>query len=846
VVPSEPLPPRPCPLYPARLVGRDVESAALLARLGRGGLVTVTGPGGVGKTRLVAEVVRGSGLSSVFVDAAAATDAWALARAVLRDLRWTEPPSEDPRDDVGQALLHRGLAVVVLDNLEQLGGQAAELLDRLGVQHPTTDFVVTSRAPTHARGEHLLPLEPLPTTGSGAEHAVELFVRALPRLGALPVDPHLDRARLLAIVQALGGLPLAIELAAGRTAVLPLEEIERKLQEAPLVLLRDPARQDSRSSALRRSVEWSYDLLPPEARDILVQAAVFSGPFELLSARSVLVPRLPCDVADILQLLVSWHLLRVEIDQRMAPYEAVRTFAAEQLQQRADRDALLDRHGQCFLQLARSRSVEQLLGDSLELDAVVERGLAPGAPAPRLAVARQLIAATVGLEQLRRSARQNLALVRRLVEAGPQDHDVLPLLHWQATIESHLGLPHGPTFSRLLELATALGDGGYEAEALTGLATLAAVEQRHADTDALAARALARARASGHRETEVWLLGVTLNHTPYHEGRFDEVAERLDQAIVLARTIGDSMVDYMLHFRVAVDLSRRDFAAARAHLEEQRALQERPAQANWMRITHRLVHEAMLELGERGGEAAPRIRELARALPPDAPPVPQAILEVFGAAAERLAGEGTELGRAGALVAGLPAGRERRMMELALAALRILSREEVVLPEPFPDPGGRAVHAGVELLRELCQGRLELEGASAAFLALGPGSSWLDLVARLFEAAVVRARRQQRAWHIASDGSTFAPPGGEPVVLDARPHLMRLLVALGAAGGRGLDVSAMFEAGWPGQRAVPTAQANRVRVAVTTLRRYGLLVLAWERTRGWYLDAEVLIVPPQP
>jgi predicted ATPase len=815
-----------------------------------GALITVVGPGGVGKTRIVSEVVRGSGQLALFVDASTSYDEAGLARAVLRDLRSTEapPPGQGWLQHAGQALARAKIPVVVLDNLEQLGASASHALAALRQEVADTAWLCTSRVPTCAPGEQVLPLEPLPTD-ERADDAVQLFLRALPRLGQTPIDPVLDRPRLLAIVQALEGLPLAIELAAGRTAVLPLDEIERRLSTSPLGLLQDPARPADRTTTLARSIAWSVELLPASARATLEQIGCFAGPFELTAARRVVeLADREVDVADALQVLVTWNLVRIEPDGRFAPFETVRAFAAQALARSPHRERVVVRHAQHFLELARQvrrdAPIAPLLREADDLSLAIERGLAPGASPDQLSLARRLQDAVVRLENVRKSGSEHRAQLERLVAAGPLDREVLPLLAQQGLMDLHLGAAGSArqTFERLLSLSVQLEDRGKEALAYLQLANVARMEGRPEHVPDLVAQATEVARAAGDREMEMWALGGILNVEDFVAGRHDEVAARLDRAIVLARSVGPWALERMLHQRLHVDLARGDWATARERLEETRLTHEAAGQVAWFRVQMRLEVEMLLVLAEQGGQGAAQAQGLLRELPEHGEALPRVRLELLAGLGGLLAGQPVDPAPLARALSRLPPADVPQLQSLMAAALPGDARFPLPAPDSAPNPADRALYEACALAVELAAGRLEPGEAEDRFALLSPRTALLHVAGHLLRHHAAKRQAEGRAWRVAADGSWFQQPGGTPVSLRGSPRLMRLVAALAAAradGVPGLDVSAMFEAGWPTESAKSASQANRVRVAVTTLRGQGLHVLAWERGRGWYLDADV-------
>src|SRR5215211_436017 len=289
------------PLARTSLVGREGEIAAARAALldEAAPLLTLTGPGGVGKTRLALAVARdvaeqfADGV--VFVDLAALSDPALLPATIATAIRAT-PGIHQSLTEASVAQLHRQQLLLVLDNCDHLLAAAAELTSALLAGCPAVQILATSRAPLRVRGEHVLPVEPLPLPSSDTllslkelmrNEAVRLFVeRAREANPAFPLD--LDVATSIAeICHRLDGLPLAIELAAARVTVLPPAALLARLQQC-LPLLGGGSRDaPERQRTLRDTIAWSYDLLTDEEQRLFRCLSVFGGGFSFEAAEWV-------------------------------------------------------------------------------------------------------------------------------------------------------------------------------------------------------------------------------------------------------------------------------------------------------------------------------------------------------------------------------------------------------------------------------------------------------------------------------------------------------------------------------------------------------------------------------
>ena len=307
----------PVPSYSSVFVGRDRERTALAELLATARCVTVTGPGGVGKTRLVAEAVRD--LEVAWVDAAAVRgrDDFLQAVAVATGAR----PA--PGDDV-VAVIAAGTpgATIVLDNCEHVLTPAAELVE--AVAAAGARVIVTSQERLRADGERVLVLPPLTPAAATA-----LF---LDRSGGAvdPADPS-QAAAVAQLVVELDLLPLAIELAATQAPALGVVALRDRLDDRLDLLTRGRRTGAPRQRTLRAVVDWSFGLLPEAEKEALARLGVFAGPFTVELAEAVLAgPGLPRSrVAAVLAALVDRSLVSRAGPGRLRLLETVRAYAAE-------------------------------------------------------------------------------------------------------------------------------------------------------------------------------------------------------------------------------------------------------------------------------------------------------------------------------------------------------------------------------------------------------------------------------------------------------------------------------------------------------------------------------------
>lgn len=299
-------------------------------------IVTLTGPGGVGKTRF-AVAVAGE------VSDAFAEGTWFVGLAPIRDPALVLPAVAEVVGAKHDLAAHfgSGAALLVLDNLEHVIDVAPALAD-LVARCPGLRVLATSRESLRIAHEREYPLSPLPESPS-----VELFRQ---RANAVSPGYEIGYSEALAICERVDRLPLAIELAAARTKALSPPQILERLG-ARLDLLKGGRDSDPRQRTLRARVEWSYDLLAPDERELFARLGVFAGGCTLEAAETV------CDAdLDTLQSLVEKSLLRFT-NGRFWMLETIRELAEEKLEARGASEELRRRHAEHYLELGRTLSL---------------------------------------------------------------------------------------------------------------------------------------------------------------------------------------------------------------------------------------------------------------------------------------------------------------------------------------------------------------------------------------------------------------------------------------------------------------------------------------------------------
>ncbi len=311
---------------PGSLLGRARELDELAAVIERERLVAVVGPGGVGKTRLVAELLHHRKPPCVVVELAG-VGAHDVGSAIAGSVGSTAG-SDDPIG-VAAELLSVSPVLLVLDNVEHVVAPVAAALRRVLDTASGVRVLVTSRVRLGLPEEHVVALAPL-AWGAHDSPAVTLFLERLRRgTGARAISDG-EVADAQTVCEKLDGIPLAVELAAGRAVALGTAELVRGLDEALDFAHPDDSR-PARHGTLRATVEWSYDLLAPVDQDLLDRLGVFEGDFTLDAAAAVAQPGGSSGTAAGVARLVDASLLVALPDGRLRLLDPVRRFAQERL-----------------------------------------------------------------------------------------------------------------------------------------------------------------------------------------------------------------------------------------------------------------------------------------------------------------------------------------------------------------------------------------------------------------------------------------------------------------------------------------------------------------------------------
>ena len=353
------------------LVGRESELNDIVQAVSRARLLTLTGPGGTGKTRLALAAARSAGESFpagvCWVELAQIEDPGIVGQAVASRLGVPDTPGQDAAEAVA-AYLADHQVLVVLDNCEHLAGATASLTENLLAACPALTVLATSREALGVEGELNWRVPPLslPKAGSGltasalaASDAVKLFEQRAQLVRPSFKVTDANAAKVASICQRLDGLPLAIELAAARMRILSSAQLAERLDDIFGLLIGGARSAPPRHQALRATLDWSHDLLDAEERTAFRRLAVFAGGFTLEAAERVAAggDLKPASMLELLTRLADKSLLRVEHargDSRYHLLATIRDYARDRLAEASEGDAVRQAHLGYFTELAEA------------------------------------------------------------------------------------------------------------------------------------------------------------------------------------------------------------------------------------------------------------------------------------------------------------------------------------------------------------------------------------------------------------------------------------------------------------------------------------------------------------
>jgi predicted ATPase/DNA-binding NarL/FixJ family response regulator len=636
------------------LVGRERELAEVPRLVGRARLVTLTGAGGVGKTRLalaVADDLSGRFADgAAFVDLAPVADPEAVPAAIARALGVRDDGELPLLERLANALRDREL-LLILDNFEQVLLAAPRVLELLEAA-PRVTALVTSRAPLRVRGEREYPVAPLPCPDPGADGSVDvlmgypalaLFVRR-----AQDVRPEFalaegSAASVAEICRRLDGLPLALELAAARVRILSPEALLGRLGQR-LALLTGGARDlPVRQQTLRATIAWSHDLLDPEEQALFRRLAVFAGGFGLDAASAVAAPTGeeveprdgggaggPASTLDLVASLVEKNLLwREEVAEREPRFrmlETVREFGLEQLEARGEAGPARRAHAAFFVALVeeaapylrgprRERWLRRLDAEMENLRSVVAwsgDGADGGAALVRIVGALSFWYYWRICGHLQEGYRWcELALAAPAAEAPSAER--MRLLWTAGALVGYMGryAAARPWLEESAQLARACADGPMLGFALVFLGWAESHLGAPAATEHLQ-EAIEVLRAAGERDHLVLALNVSV--VPFILlGEMAAARAALADALSIARENGDDWATAVALSNAGfLDVRERDWPSAAVHMRESLAIHERLGDDSSAAILYNNLAVVARNQSDDAGAAALFERSLAQ------------------------------------------------------------------------------------------------------------------------------------------------------------------------------------------------------------------------------------------
>ncbi len=597
-----PSPVSPLPALLTTLVGRDRETASVAALLHRQDvrLLTLTGPGGVGKTRLAlrvaAESVENFPDGTAFVGLAPVDDPGLVASAIARALGVRETPDQDVVATLREHLRDLRL-LLLLDNFEHLVS-AAPLVNQLLLAAPGVTALVTSRSPLRLSGEHEFSVPPLtlpdaapirrPTlTELEREEAVALYVERARAVRPDFVLSDNNASAVTEICRRLDGLPLAIELAAARINVLPPAALLTRLEHLLPLLSGGPRDVPARQQTLHDAIAWSYDLLGPADQALFRRLAVFAGGWTVEAADAVARAMEPVaqDVFDGIASLVDTSLVRQPdpdaAEPRFDMLETIREFGHEALTAAGEVEATRNAHAAYFLGLAEDADaqlrgpdqaawLDRLNAEHDNLRAAlawsIEQGEAGAERALRLSAALWTFWVRLGylregrdwLEQAvdRGGVVPPFVRARALGYLGNIAFDLDDHAEAEACYESSLALWRE------------LGELRGVASSLVGLGMTACSRGDYTRARTLHEESLAIRSAMGDREG-VALALHSLGHVAKAEGDYAEAQRRYEEALAIWRDLGATSSIGYSYLELARVALYQDRSTAASDLAEQ-------------------------------------------------------------------------------------------------------------------------------------------------------------------------------------------------------------------------------------------------------------------------------------
>jgi predicted ATPase/DNA-binding SARP family transcriptional activator/DNA-binding CsgD family transcriptional regulator len=567
-------------------VGRERELPEVGRLLEAGRLLTLTGVGGSGKTRLALEVARDALRAYPggvwFVRLAPLSDPELVAQTVVETLEIPEQPGRQLLATLVDALNARAKTLLLLDNCEHLVDATARLVETLLGSCPDLSVLATSREALLVAGEISWPVPPLALPEKGAVSpgglyqygSARLFTERATHRSSDFTLAETNACSVADICRKLDGIPLAIELAAARTGTLSVQQISARLSDSLKLLTGGGGDTSSRHQTLRGTLDWSYGLLEEPEKRLFARLSMFAGGWTLEAAEAVGVGKdiKEQDVLDLISRLTDKSLVMIGATAngaaRYRMLEPIRQYAGEKLRENGEADEVHGRHVAFFLALAETAGpelagpqqgpwVERLEEEHGNLRAALSRvlereedglGLRFGGALWRFWFAQGYI--SEGIRWLERTLASG--------GSGPARVNVLEGRGWMAQFQGEFGQAEA-AYEEMLGLSRELGDDGNIATALNCLATSAAQQEDFDRAKSLLEENLFVLRrledesknpATLKKYHALGLLGyLAINEHDYGRG-----IALWEESLVLARKVGD-------RFHIGQNLSNLGYAA---------------------------------------------------------------------------------------------------------------------------------------------------------------------------------------------------------------------------------------------------------------------------------------------